>query len=230
MVKNAQSRLEIIPGFDGSAMVRNAPALSPNLPHFGVSVLNPQTKQYENTLSTYRGDLGDLAQNFPGVVPNTNRISIATQAINWPGTGRGVYQVQRDGVPITFVPGQDLAWAHTIERPGMDVVDPSIPALPVSPIAEKLTLPKDFKAAGEQLQKTLPSFASGGWVLVPNDPVTPSGYMLGYRPRLTGEAPPMKSLDQKAGEYQGSPGQQQRNTLHDLRSNPDFTGMENNSP
>jgi hypothetical protein len=76
---------------------------------------------------------------------------------------------------------------------------------------EKQTLPKDIGQTGEMLKSVLPDLKGGGWVLMPTDPVSPSGYYLGYRPRLTGEAPPVKTLDQKASEYQGSKAQQLRN-------------------
>ena len=196
-IQNAKDRLEIIPGNNGAAMVRfkEMPDYAPDgktpLVHFGVSVMNPATRQPEDTLATYRSDLGDLAKALPGVVPDTSRVSIATQSL-MPGADRGVYQVQRDGRSINFVPGQDL-----------DV------------LGTKQTLSKDFTAAGKQLQILLPQTKGGGWVLVPNDPVSPSGYMLGYQPRLTGEA---KTLDQKASEYQGSAAQRQRNQQQQIET------------
>lgn len=66
----------------------------------------------------------------------------------------------------------------------------------------------------DQMQKLLPQLPNGGgWVLVPNDPASPTGYYIGYRPRLTGSAP---SLEDRAAGYQGSKAQQLRNDAHDM--------------
>lgn len=177
-LQNAHSagQLELVPGEGGHNMVRIKrfgdfdAATGKPLVHLGVNVMNPNTRKPEDTLSTYRSDMDAIANAVPGLIPDTDNISVAPLAPRGvggkePSGSEGVYFLQRSGARMTIGLGQEI-----------DVK------------GKKETVPAEPREALAFLQKTLP--ADRGIVLVPNAPLhmAPTAFYVGYRPRFTGKA------------------------------------------
>lgn len=139
------------------------------------------------------------AVTLPGLIDDPKNISVnplAPRGIDGtvPKGSEGVYWLNRNGARLTIGLGQTIhvtkgeaetaaigAGTGGFETPtDMGNVAPSA--------TTEVTVPADPKEAQEMLAKALPS--DRGLVLVPNDPVDPTVFYVGYRPRFTG-APPI---------------------------------------
>lgn len=237
---NAAGQMEILPGMNGSAVARlrqdNIPASQIPL---AFSVPNPNGGAPENTVATYRADLGKLSKALPGIVPDTNAISVARLApFGMENAANGIYWLNRNGSALQIAPGQRLTDAFKPGAPQnlMDTIeDNAITMVPggvgraliptVRDNAQRLsqtatTLSTDPAEAQKQLAAMLPQ--DGGWVLTRN-PVN-GFFFLGYRPRFAGPAP--VTIDQKATqvtpEKQETARQSQQMKANKLGEQPEY--------
>ena len=192
-------RLELLPTEGGGSQIRikqfgdfdsvtGKPLLT-----LSPAARNPATGQTEDTLATFRNDMSTLSASSPGLMPDTKAISVeplAPRGVNGmqPQGADGVYWLKRSGARMTIGLGEDIAMhgdtpALTPDAAEAAAVTGQVPAAKTTPF----TVPADPKEAAAALSDAFKG--TPGLVLVPNDPVAPTAFWVGYRPHLTGTAP-----------------------------------------
>lgn len=183
-------RAELLPGEGGTTMFHlkdtndTTPALSP-------VARNPNTGKPEDTLSTYRGDLQAVSTALPGLIDNPANISVNQSSPigangKVPQGADGVYWLNRNGARLQIGLGQTI---HMPDQGTPEVQDMGAEpgSGPLKTPLKDVTVPADPREAQAMLSQLLPD--NRGLVLVPNDPVDPTSFYVGYRPHFTGVPP-----------------------------------------
>ncbi len=177
-------RLEAVPGQNGVAVVRlvETPPRDPvtgeaNVP-MGPSVYNPQTKQFESTVGTFREDMKAFTKALPGMVSDPSKLSAFKDPT------KGTYMIRKDGKPVIFELGQELD-IPTGETETRFNVFAFSPPMTQAPAVKKTPIPKD-PAEAERFLRGLYKNDRITLVPFPDGRGGIAGYQLAYRPGLTG--------------------------------------------
>lgn len=192
-VQATGDRLEIVPGLHGKAVVRLAenpgkdPVTGAAFVPMGPQVFNPQTRSFENTLDTFRKDMGEFAKAIPQMVPKADKVSTVKDP------AKGLYMLHTEtGRPLTFELGQplDVGTGETETRVNAFALAPPVTQ---SPVSTKTPIPRNPEEAAAFLQGL---YKNDRFVLVPfrNGQGDIVGYQLGYKPGLTGT---IKTIDDR---------------------------------
>jgi hypothetical protein len=193
---------EVLPGINGNVL-RPAPfndrdaaqrpivRLSPMAP-------NPDTHQTEDTLATYRTDI----QTASGILPRLftpEQISVSQSTPRGidgqvPAGSDGVYWLNKADTGQLLIPlGKPLhvsvlsGASSTRPSSALDTAEAAAQGT-ISGDTKSVMIPADPREAAKVLSGLIPD--GHGIVLAPNDPKNPTGFFVGYRPRLTGKSAP----------------------------------------
>jgi hypothetical protein len=188
---------EVLPGVNGTNMLRptsfnNQDRLQKPLIPLSPFAPNPDTHQTEDTLATYRKDMQTASAVLPRLFA-PEQISVSTSSprgINGqvPAGSDGVYWLSKADTGQMLIP---LGKPLHVTSGSPSALDMQVGAetgnMPALPTKEVL-VPEDPQEAAKVLHDILPD--GHGLVLMPNDPTHPTGFLIGYKPYVTGKTTP----------------------------------------